>query len=402
MLSDPAQTGRRDELLVIQPPFELVDTVHPIPRFSALDPAPSSTRTRYVSRRLGGAYALERRVERPERSPVASIIASGAHFAIVRERSVEAHQEVDVFDAAWSFVRTCQGLAGDWAIDPRGPVVVGTSREGVPTAWPLQEPAARTFVLRGRLARRVLRAVCCGGDMLFLVAFEPRRLGGPSPNIVVSVVRVPSYERISDFGSLRGTECLAEGMRTVQEGWRISIGTEGILLADDDALWWTDWHLSPVAHRPLRGVRCVALSAAGPRGHMMLAEGSEGAELWFLARGQCRARVRVSTALLAGFAPPVCTPDGGVVLVTDSRIEGFDAEGRPSFRFGRRGPACALVDAQGTTIFTHERRVVAVRSDGTPFDVWTGPEGAVLGPLAAFSDRLVVGDGSGLFVLAPT
>jgi hypothetical protein len=337
-----------------------------------------------------------------ELPPVLDILAVGDRVIAVREPDADREQLVDVLDDAGARQCTIRGRRGPWTIDPRGPMLLGSSPTGEPSAWSLAEPAAEPILWSTRFNGRDLCELRMLDDFLLAAAVEPQRLGGPPPSVFVAAIRIPDWDDVSRWGTLRGTTRVAERVAGDITHFVLGVEPAGPILATDDHVCWTDWSLQPRAELDLEGHPLLASARSDARIWMLALHGDEP-ELRILAPGRCEARVPVHAA----FGPAerlLVTPDDGAILVAPTRIQSFDAQGGFRWKLARQGAARALVDTTGTILFTHGSALIEASPDGACREVWTAPPPTPsLGPMALLGDdRLVVASGPDLFALAPS
>jgi hypothetical protein len=228
--------------------------------------------------------------------------------------------------------------------------------------------------------------------------------------VLVDVVRIPSYDDVSRWRSLRSrvrvAERIAEGLDRVVLGF----DPAGLVLASSEELssrpggraelWWGDWYLRE-RNRLEPGPSVLPLQVA-PRGDgssWALLEREGRTELWHLAVGVCIAAFTLDPALVDGVL--LIAPDDAVVISSSSQIACIDAEGALRWSFPRFGAATGLIDAHGVALSSDHGLLIATDPLGARATVWTAPEGVTrLGPLAATAERMWVGAGRFVFGLA--
>jgi hypothetical protein len=328
---------------------------------------------------------------------VVEILAAGEHVIVVRE--ADGEQLVQLLDGSGAPLSTIRGKSGPWAMDLRGPMLLGSSSDGEPSAWSLRDPSAPPILWSTRSSGRHLCDLRMLDDLLLATAVEPQRLGGPPPSAFVAVIRISDWRDVSRWGTLRGTTRVAE--RVAWNVTHVVLGVEpaGPILATNDHVCWTDWSLQPRAELELEGHPLLASPRSDARSWMLALRNDEP-ELRIVAPGRCEAQFPVHDAFRHAERLLV-TPDDGAILVAPTRIQSFDAHGGFRWKFARQGAPRALVDTTGTVLFTHGSAVIAAAPDGTCRALWTAPPPASsLGPLTVIGDALLVASGPDLFAVS--
>lgn len=359
---------------------------------------------------LGFARTTRFACELPEGPPVLRLLAIDDGVLAIRAPDSERRQRVELIDGDGKHLQTIEGLHGDWALDVRASMLLGRTLDAELGAWSLTEPEQRPILVFNRLNGRELDTLRFCDDMLVAVTRPVKVLGGPPPDVLVDVVRIPSYDDVSRWRSLRSrvrvAERIAEGLDRVVLGF----DPAGLVLASSEELssrpggraelWWGDWYLRE-RNRLEPGPSVLPLQVA-PRGDgssWALLEREGRTELWHLAVGVCIAAFTLDPALVDGVL--LIAPDDAVVISSSSQIACIDAEGALRWSFPRFGAATGLIDAHGVALSSDHGLLIATDPLGARATVWTAPEGVTrLGPLAATAERMWVGAGRFVFGLA--
>ena len=349
---------------------------------------------------LGYARTTAFTCELPEGPPVLRLLTLGERVLAVRAPDARRRQSVELIDAEGRWRRTIAGLHGDWAVDARHAMLLGRSPDAELCAWSLDEPERRAILVFNRLNGRELDTLRFVDDSFVALTRPTQRLGGPPSDVLVDVVRVPSYEDVSRWRSLRSrirvAERIAEGIDRVVLGF----DPAGLILVHERELWWGDWTLAERARLEL-GPELLPLQIA-PRSDgssWMLVEREGRTELWQVVVGRCVEAFVISDKLVDA-GPLLVAPDDAVVLVGSSEVASFDADGQPRWSFARSGAATGLIDEQGVALYSDGGALISTGPGGGRATVWLAPEGITrLGPLAATPSGLRVGAGRSVFGL---
>jgi hypothetical protein len=228
---------------------------------------------------------------------------------------------------------------------------------------------------------------------------HPRGIAGPPPSLLAATIEIASWDEVSPFGTLRSATEIA--ITVAHDTTHAAMGIEpaGPILATDDHIVWMDWSLEPRAELAIAGHPLVVTPRSDGRAWMLALRDGEP-ELRVLAPGSCELTLPVHVAFIDAERLLVA-PDDAVIVVAPSRIQCFDAQGTFRWKFARDGAARALVDADGTVLFTHGATVIAADPSGQCHPVWTAPTGtARLGALTLAGDELLVSAGPDVFALA--
>ena len=331
--------------------------------------------------------------------PVIDLLAHGEHVVVVREPMHDLLQGVDVLDHEGQSRQTIVGRRSPWVVDPRGSMLLGSSRTGHPTAWSLVEANASPIIWSTRFGQRELRDVRLLGDRLIATGVHPRGIDGSPASVLVATIGIASWDDVSPLGTLRSTTLIAESVADSTAHAVLGIHPAGPILATDDHIAWTDWSLEVRADLEISGHPLVVTPRSDGRAWMLALRDGEP-ELRVLSPGACELALPVHHAFIDAERLLVALDDA-VIVVAPSRIQCFDASGSFRWKFARDGAARALVDANGTTLFTHGGSVIAADSSGQCQPVWTAPPGtARLGALAVAGDELLVSAGPDVLALA--
>ncbi|MFV8750418.1 hypothetical protein ACNOYE_07690 [Nannocystaceae bacterium ST9] len=356
-------------------------------------PAAGTGRTRVplaIDRRAAWATTL------PEGPRVSELRAIGGRVLALREPDPLGRQTLELLDDKGQHLRTIVGLAGDWAIDPRG-VLLGRTIDRELAAWTLDQPERPPAFVSARFDARELIATRVLGDRLLVITRQPRTLQR-QPDLLIDMLRIPDHAQVSRWRSLK-IERLAERIAELCDRAVLGFDAAGPLLASEGELAWFDWQLGLRA-RVDCPLRVIALAPRSDARTWLLAERAGKPELWKIGPGVCERVIALEPALTDANAILVA-PDDAAVLVSSTRIACFDERGEPRWTFARRGRATGIVDPRGTTLVGHDAKLIAVDSTGKFSPVWTAPgDVAELGPIAAASGMVWVGAGSRLFALA--
>jgi hypothetical protein len=350
-----------------------------------------------------GSFAGVRRImwsaAASDRPAVLDILAHDDRVVAVREPGIDDAQLVDVLDRSGQRLRTIAGRRGAWSIDPRGPMLLGTSSDAYPSAWALGDLSSEPILWTTRFEDRELCDLRMLDDLLLATALEPRRLGGPPPSVLVALIRIADYDDASRWRTLRSTTRVAE--RIAGDTSHVVVGIEpaGPILVTDGHVYWADWSLQTRAVLELAGHPLVSSPRSDGRTWMLAVHYGEP-QLRLLSPGRCELLLPVHAAFHDAERLLV-TADDGAIIVSRSRIQSFDAQGNFRWKYARDGAPRALVDADGTAIFTHAGGVIAADPAGHCREVWTAPPPiSQLGPLSTIDDQLIVAAGPDLFALA--
>lgn len=340
--------------------------------------------------------------ELPDGPPVLRLLAIGDRVLAIRAPDGERRQCVELIDPDGKHQRTIEGLHGDWALDVRAAMLLGRTPEAELAAWSLFEPERRPILVFNRVNGRELDALRFCDDTLVIVTRPEQRLGGPPPDVLVDVLRIPDYDDVSRWRSLRSrtrvAERIAEGLDRVVLGF----DPAGLVLASGEQLWWGDWYLRE-RNRLEPGADVLPLQVA-PRGDgssWALLEREDRTELWHLAVGVCIGVFVLDPALVDGAL--LIGPDESVVIASSSAVACIDAEGALRWSFPRFGAATGLIDPHGVALYSDRNTLISTDPLGDRATVWTAPAGLGvkrLGPLAATATRMWVGSGRWVFGLA--
>ena len=348
---------------------------------------------------LGYARTTRWVCELPKGPPVMRLLAINDRVLAIRAPDRRLNQQVELIDGDGQHLRTITGRIGDWAIDSRYSMLLGSTTEAELAAWSLDEPEHKPIFVFRRIAGRELDALRLIDDTLVIVTHQLKRLGGPPPDVLIDIVEVPHYDDVSRWRSLRSRTRVAE---RITEGInRVVLGFDpgGVILAKPDEVCWTDWTLRDRG-RLDPGPSLLPLRSA-PRGDgstWLLTEHEDQTELWQLAVGRCERSVAVDPALVD--ACPLVGPDDGIVLASSQMIASIDANGARRWSFPRSGAATGLIDPQGVALYSDAGRLISTDPAGARATVWTAPAKVTrLGPLAATRERLWVGGGRLVFGL---
>jgi hypothetical protein len=351
---------------------------------------------------LGYARTTRFVCELPEGPPVLRLLALGDRVLAIRGPDPERRQRVELIDGDGQHVRTIEGLHGDWALDVRAAMLLGRTPDAELGAWSLTDPERPPILVFNRLNGRELDALRFCDETLVIVTHQAKLLGGPPPDVLVDVVRIPSYDDVSRWRSLRSrtrvAERIAEGLDRVVLGF----DPAGLMLASSDELWWADWYLRERG-RLDPGPSVLPLQAA-PRGDgssWLLTEREGRTELWHIAVGVCDRAFVLDPALVDGVL--LIGPDDAVVISSSSQIACIAADGPLRWSFPRFGAATGLIDPGGVALYSDRGMLISTDPLGARASVWTAPEGVGrvdrLGPLAATATRMWVGAGQRVFGL---
>lgn len=330
---------------------------------------------------------------------VSDVLAHGDHVVVVRDADRDLLQRVDVLDHQGRVRQTIVGRRGPWVVDARGPKILGSSRTGHPTAWSLADPDASPIMWSTRFGERELRDLRMLDARLVATGLQPRRIDGVPPSVLVATIEIASWDDVSPFRTLRSATGLAECIADSTAHAVLGIEPAGPILATDEHIAWMDWSLELRAELELPGHPIVVTPRSDGRAWMLALRDGEP-ELRVLSPGACELAIPVHHAFIDAERLLVA-PDDAVIVVSPSRIQCFDAHGGFRWKFARDGAARALVDANGSTLFTHGGSVIAADPSGQCQPVWTAPPGtARLGALTLVDDELLVSAGSDVLALA--
>jgi hypothetical protein len=291
-------------------------------------------------------------------------------------------------------------LHGDWALDVRMAMLLGRTLEAELGAWSLTDPERRPILVYNRLDKRELDALRFCDETLVIVTRAAKRLGGPPPDVLVDVLRIPSYDDVSKWRSLRSRTRVAEQIAEDLERVVLGFDPAGVVLASSDALWWGDWYLRERGRLdPGPSVLPLQVAPRGDGSSWALLEREGRTELWHIAVGICVRAFVLDPSLVDGVL--LIGPDDSVAIASSSQITGLDAEGALRWSFPRFGAATGLIDPGGVTLYSDRGMLIAIDPLGARASVWMAPEGVVrLGPLAAAGPRMWVASGRWVFGLA--
>ncbi|PRP98101.1 hypothetical protein ENSA5_30860 [Enhygromyxa salina] len=344
-----------------------------------------------VALELGYTRGLLWTCELPEGPPVLELLALGDRVLALRTPARDRRQRVELIDGEGRHVRTIEGLCGDWAIDVPREMLVGRTTDAELGAWSLRDPQARPILVFNRLGGREVDALRFVDDLLIALTHEPRTLGGPPSDVMIDVVRIPSYGDLSRWRTLRGVTRVAERITDQIDRAVIGLDPAGVILATEHELWWGDWRLRQRGRRTLEAATVPLRSCPRDDGSgWLLAEHEGRTQLWQVVVGK-----RIAAHLLdAGLADAelLVGPDDGVVVPGSTQVASFDPEGAERWSVAREGDPTGLIDEHGIALFSDAGSLISMDSDGARATVWIAPESiARLGPLAATNERLWVG-----------